>query len=59
MYQMTPPMPPAQQEPPQEKKRMSVPQIMLIVATLAFAVWYLVTAMAPEPERYATIIKFF
>ncbi len=55
MYQMTPPMPPAQQEPPQEKKRMSVPQIMLIVATLAFAVWYLVTAMAPEPERYATI----
>ena len=34
---------------------MSVPQIMLIVLVLAFAVWYLVTALAPESSPYATI----
>ena len=54
MYQMNPPQIPAQ-EPPAEKKRMSVPQVMLIVATLAFAAWYLVTSLTPEPERYGTI----
>ena len=34
---------------------MSVPQIMLIVLVLAFAVWYLVTALTPETSPYATI----
>ena len=34
---------------------MSVPQIMLIVLVLAFAVWYLVTALTPDTSPYATI----
>jgi len=34
---------------------MSVPQIMLIVLVLAFAVWYLVTTLTPETSPYATI----
>ena len=55
MYQMNPPQQPMMPELPPEKKRMSVPQIMLIVLTLGFAVWYLVTALAPEKDRYAQI----
>ena len=51
---MQPPQP-VQMPTPQENKRMSVPQIMLIVLVLAFAVWYLVTALAPESSPYATI----
>ncbi len=54
MYQMTPPQPP-QMEPPQEAKRMSVPQIMLIVLVVAFAAWYLITTLTPETSPYATI----
>ena len=34
---------------------MSVPQIMLIVLVLAFAVWYLVTTLTPATSPYATI----
>ena len=54
MYDMQPPQP-VQMPTPQENKRMSVPQIMLIVLVLAFAVWYLVTALTPETSPYATI----
>ena len=51
---MQPPQP-VQMPQPQENKRMSVPQIMLIVLVLAFAVWYLITALTPESSPYATI----
>jgi len=54
VYDMQPPQP-VQMPTPQENKRMSVPQIMLIVLVLAFAVWYLVTALTPETSPYATI----
>ena len=55
MYQMNPPQPAVPPELPQEKKRLSVPQIMLIVLTLAFAAWYLITTLTPEPARFATV----
>ena len=55
MYQMNPPQPTVQPEMPREKKRLSVPQIMLIVLTLAFAAWYLITSLTPEPAHFATI----
>ena len=56
MYQMNPPQPAAPPpQPPQERKRLSVPQIMLIVLTLAFAAWYLITTLTPEPARFAQI----
>ncbi len=55
MYQMNPPQPAVPPEMPQEKKRLSVPQIMLIVLILAFTVWYLITSLTPEPARFATI----
>ena len=55
MYQMNPPQPTVQPEMPREKKRLSVPQIMLIVLTLAFAAWYLITTLTPEPAHFATI----
>ncbi len=55
MYQMNPPQPAVPPEIPHEKKRLSVPQIMLIVLTLAFAAWYLITSLMPEPARFATI----
>ena len=55
MYQMNPPQPAVPPQEPQEKKRLSVPQIMLIVLTLAFAAWYLITTLTPEPARFATI----
>ena len=51
---MQPPQP-VQMPQPQENKRMSVPQIMLIVLVLAFAVWYLVTTLTPATSPYATI----
>ena len=51
---MQPPMPP-QYQPQPENKRLSVPQIMLIVLVLGFAAWYLVTALTPETSPYATI----
>ena len=54
MYDMQPPQPVQIPQRP-ENKRMSVPQIMLIVLVLAFAVWYLVTALTPESSPYATI----
>ena len=55
MYQMNPPQPSVPPEIPQEKKRLSVPQIMLIVLTLAFAAWYLITTLTPEPAHFAKI----
>ena len=54
MYDMQPPQP-VQMPTQKEKKRMSVPQIMLIVLVLAFAAWYLITALTPETSAYATI----
>ncbi len=55
MYQMNPPQPAVPPEAPKERKRLSVPQIMLIVGTLAFAAWYLITTLTPEPARFATV----
>ena len=54
MYDMQPPQP-VQMPTLLEKKRMSVPQIMLIVLALAFAAWYLITSLAPEAAPYAQI----
>ena len=54
MYEMQPPQPP-QFQPQPESRRMSVPQIMLIVLVLGFAAWYLVTALTPQAAPYATI----
>ena len=54
MYDMQPPQP-VQMPAPPENKRMSVPQIMLIVLALAFAVWYLITALTPASSPYGTI----
>ena len=51
---MQPPQPVQIPQRP-ENKRMSVPQIMLIVLVLAFAVWYMITALTPETSPYATI----
>ena len=52
---MNPPQPAVPPEMPQEKKRLSVPQVMLIVLTLAFAAWYLITTLTPAPARFARI----
>ena len=54
MYDMQPPQPVQMPQRP-ENKRMSVPQIMLIVAALGFAVWYLVTTLTPQAAPYAKI----
>ena len=54
MYDMMPPQP-TQFVPQPEKKRMSMLQIMLIIAALGFLVWYLITSLAPEPEQYARV----
>ena len=54
MYDMLPPQPVQMPQPP-ENKRMSVPQIMLIVLVVAFAAWYLITTLTPESSPYATI----
>ena len=53
MYQMNPPTPPQQLQP--ENKRLSVPQIMLIVLVVGFAIWYLVTTLTPESDNFATV----
>ena len=55
MYDMQPPQPIQMPTPPQENKRMSVPQIMLIVLVIAFTAWYLITTLTPETNPYATI----
>ncbi len=55
MYQMVPPQPIQPQPPQPEQKRLSVLQIMLIVAVLGFVVWYLVTALTPDPAPFGTI----
>ena len=48
-----------QQMPPtvktQQKKRLGIFQILLILAALGFAGWYLYTALAPVASPYATI----
>ena len=51
---MQPPQPVQIPQRP-ENKRMSVPQIMVIVLVLAFAAWYLITTLTPESSPYATI----
>ena len=55
MYQMNPPQPPQNMEAPQEKHRLTVLQMMLIVVVLGFVVWYLVTTLTPEASPYALI----
>ena len=56
MYQMVPPQPVQEPVPPQpERGRMSVLQIALIVVVLGFVVWYLVTALTPDPSPYGKI----
>ena len=55
MYDMMPPQP--AQPVPQVRKRMSVPQIMLIVAALGFLAWYLVTVLFPDQPQTATITR--
>ncbi|MBQ8074021.1 MAG: hypothetical protein IJ231_09710 [Clostridia bacterium] len=56
MYQMQPPQPVQPVQPrPEEPKRMSVPQILLITVVIGFVVWYLVTALTPEAEPYGRI----
>ncbi len=54
MYDMMPPQPVQMPQPP-EKKRMSVAQIVLILVTLGFVAWYLITSLTPEPAHYARI----
>ena len=54
MYDMMPPQPTQFTSQP-EKKRMSVVQIMLIIAALGFLAWYVITSLAPEPEQYARV----
>ena len=54
MYDMQPPQP-VQLPPQPENRRMSVPQIMLIVLVLGFAVWYAVTALTPQTPPFATV----
>lgn len=55
MYQMVPPQPVEPPQPQPERRRLSLLQIMLIVAVLGFTVWYLVTALAPAPDAYGVI----
>ena len=54
MYDMVPPQP-TQFTPPPEKQRLSIVQIMLIIAALGFLAWYVITSLAPEPEKYAYV----
>ena len=55
MYQMQPPQPVQQMPQPEEPRRMSVVQIVMIAAVLGFVVWYLVTSLTPEAEPYGRI----
>ena len=50
MYQMTPPQPP---RPP--KKKLNIFQILVIVAALGLAGWYLYVTLAPAASPYAQI----
>ena len=54
MYQAQPPQ---QRQPVQVQngKRLNMVQMMLIIAVLGFAVWYIVTSMTPQASPYATI----
>ncbi len=52
---MVPPQPVEPQPPQPERRRLSMLQIVLIVAVLGFVAWYLVTALAPTPDKYGTI----
>ena len=54
MYDMQPPQPIQIPQRP-ENKRMSIPQIMLVVLALGFAIWYLVTSLTPETSPFAKI----
>ncbi len=54
MYDMVPPQP-AEPVKQTRQRRLSVPQIMLIVAALGFLIWYLVRTLVPQTEPYATI----
>ena len=54
MYDMMPPQP-TQPVPPPRPRRLSVPQIMLIVAALGFLAWYVVKSLFPPAEPYASI----
>jgi len=54
VYDMQPPQPIQIPQKP-ENKRMSLPQIMLVVLALGFAIWYLVTSLTPETSPYAQI----
>ena len=54
MYDMQPPQPIQMPQRP-ENKRMSILQIMLVVAALGFAIWYVITALTPETSPYAKI----
>ena len=54
MYDMVPPQP-TQFVPRPVRKRLSVPQIMLIVVALGFLVWYLITALIPAKPATARI----
>ncbi len=57
VYDMQPPQPPQpQQQPfPRTPRRLSVPQALMIVVALGFAVWYVVSVMTPEAEAYGMI----
>ena len=54
MYQE---LPPQQRQPvqPQNGKKLNMVQMMLIIAVLGFAVWYVVTSLTPKSSPYATI----
>ena len=54
MYQE---LPPQQRQPvqPQNGKKLNMGQMMLIIAVLGFAVWYVVTSLTPKSSPYATI----
>lgn len=50
MYQMTPPQPPKPR-----RKKLQLWQILLILATAGFVVWYVYTAFAPATANFAVI----
>ena len=54
MYDMMKPQPTQPVQQPR-RRRLSVPQIMLIVAALGFLAWYAVRTLVPRTEPYATI----
>ena len=53
---MTPPQPvQAAPQPPEEPRRMNALQIVLILATVGFAAWYLIHTLTPQAEPYGKI----